>query len=208
MPRLSLAFGGIAFIAVLCLRLFSYFEGLSFDKYWSGLLVVLLIFGSLLAYIVTAILTMIATIRGKVRWTWLLSILLVPVVGVGSYALPIPSFTDGMHDAVRNKVRAERLQRFAEAARLQPNSSDADASPDPRVGLMKRDFPEIYGLSVIEPRVDTGKDYVEIFWGSALVQHWGIRIGSRPFLDAPAEYQKEVSYRMVYDAIWVYHDCY
>ena len=208
MPRLSLAFGGIAFIAVLCLRSFSYLEGRSFDKSWATPLVALSVLGSLFAYVVTAVLTVIATIRRRVHWLWLLSVIAISVVGAGSYALPLPSFTDGMHDAVRNKVRAERLLRFAEAARLHPNSPDADESPDPRVALMKRDFPEIYGLSAMEPRVATGTDYVEIFWGSALVKHWGIRIGSRPFLDAPADYHKGVSYRMVFDAIWVYHDRY
>ncbi|MBI5381577.1 MAG: hypothetical protein HZA31_06730 [Opitutae bacterium] len=189
-------------------RLLGYVEGLMFEKYWTGLILVPLVLGSFLTYIVTAILTVGATIRGKVRRLWLWLVLSVPVCVAGSYAIPVPSFTDGMRDAVRKKVSAERLWRFADAARLQPGREDSEQVTDLLVTLMKRDFPEIYGLSELPPRVAVGEGSLEIYWGGALVQHWGIKIGSRPFLDAPADYQKGVSYREVYQKIWVYHDRY
>lgn len=208
MPRFSLTCGGTLVLTLVCGRLLGYVEGLTFEKYWAGLLLLPLLLGSLLAYLVTAILTVGATVRGKVRRTWLWLVLSVPVLLAGSFLLPIPKFTDGMHDSVRKKVPAERFLRFAEAARLLPAPAAFDTWKDARVALLERDFPEIYGLSDLPPRVDAGKDYLEIFWGSALVKHWGIRVGSRPFIEAPADYQKGVSYREVYHEIWVYHDRY
>jgi hypothetical protein len=207
MPRACLIFGVIAFIALLGGRAQSYFEGQSFDKSWASPLLGLFSFGCLLAYLVTVASAVVAAIQKKVRWPWLIAIFAVPVCWFGSYQVPIPSFTDGMQVGLQQKVSSERLKLFA-AAMVVPESPNPEELPDKRVELMKREFPEIYRLSTMEPRVSIGDDFVEIFWGSALVKHWGVRIGSRPFSDASVDYQKGVSYREAYEGIWVYHDRY
>jgi hypothetical protein len=98
------------------------------------------------------------------------------------------------------------MVHFTNVVKRQPIHLDQTVSSDLLVELMKRDFPDIYNLSAMEPSVSAGADFIEIFWGSALSKHWGIRVGSRPFAGGDEGYRNAVSVREVYERVWVYHD--
>jgi hypothetical protein len=214
----SLLLGFILITTLLWARYQTYLEGMVFDRAWGSMWWGMLLLGIILLYIVILLSIVLSTIRRKIRWPWLLLSLTTPVLWLLSHSLPIPSFTEGMRDGLREKIPAERLYQFAEAMRHETSKIDWETHSEitnplyferhPLNKLAKEKFPDIHGLSAAEPRIEVGEAHVAMFWGSALVKHWGIQIGERPFLHASDEYQKGVSYQKVYPEVWVYRDRY
>lgn len=219
-PRICLALAVAILVYLLILRASVYVEGKSFTKSWLGPLSVFPALACFLACFVTAIVTTIEVLRKKVRPRWLLAILAVAAGWVGAYQIPFPEYTDGMRDRLRAQVPLERLRLFAEAAKAEAQKPLPPPPPDQLppdaleagsrrlAELMQRDFPEIHALSPLPPRVGAGAQGVHIYWGSALVKHWGITLGQPPFADSPADYRSKLSIREVYAGVWVYHDIY
>ena len=55
-----------------------------------------------------------------------------------------------------------------------------------KLAELEKRFPEVMEISTIPARVFVKETYVDVFFGSALVKHWGMRIvdageGTRPF---------------------------
>ena len=162
----------------------------------------------LIAYGISALISVYASLKKRTGRLWLVAVIAMPVIWVASYQIPIPGNVDGMRDALRDQVSHKDLLFFANQAgpMLVDVRSISPVAADPRVELMKRDYPQIYNLSKLSPRVGGEEGRVEIYWGSALVQHWGIFIGSPSMENPPARSEHWVKYLEVFEGVWVYQD--
>ncbi len=69
---------------------------------------------------------------------------------------------------------------------------------------LKADHPTPLSLSPISPRIIVKKNYISVFYGSALVKHWGYVVSD--LNEFPIEHIPKNMYRKVFEGIWVYHD--
>jgi len=197
--------GFIALIAIVVMRVTPYFEDLAFDKYWPipiGVLPVGLI--AFLVFCITAIVCTITIIRKKQSPKNLYIIILFPVLITVLYLAPLPSYVDGMRKTVIESLSKQELSSFvldAKSANIDWNNTEEH---NKLIGQLKAKHPAPLGLSPIPPRIDVQENYVSVFYGSALVKHWGYVASD--LQEFPIEHIPKNMYRKVYEGVWVYHD--
>ncbi len=187
------------------LRIFPYFEGINFDKYWSlpmGVLPIGLI--ALLVFLFSSIVCIITVFRKKRTLKSLVPIVLLPLLVVALYEAPIPHYTDGMREAVKKSLSLNELMAFASDARaMNPDWNDHEEH-DRIIQQLRINHPKALDLSPIPPRVSVEEGYVNILYGSALVKHWGVVVSNSN--EFPISHIPKDMYRSVYEGVWVYHD--
>lgn len=118
--------------------------------------------------------------------------------------LPFPSYVDGMQKRVEAELTKEQLFRFAHDANAQEYDWLDEDKHSKWVERLRSKHNKALSLSKLPPRIIKGNDYVSVFYGSALVKHWGYIVGD--IEDFPIEHIPENMQRKVYDGVWVYHD--
>ncbi|WP_041590123.1 hypothetical protein [Teredinibacter turnerae] len=195
----------ITSISLVIMRVIPYFEGYNFDKYWSlpmGVLPVGLI--SLIVFLLSSVVVIIKIFR-KTKSSYNLAVIGGMILTLFSvYNLPIPSYVDGMHKRVKAELsRAELLDFVSDASAEELDWLDRDAHSK-LIDLLRAKHLKALSLSGIAPRIEKGEGYISVFYGSALVKHWGYVVGDIdefPIEHIPLEMQ-----RKVYEGVWVYHD--
>ena len=197
--------GVIAFIAIVVMRVIPYFEGAAFDKYWSipmGVLPVGLI--AFLTFTITAIVCMIAIVRKKQISKNFYIIVLFPLLITGLYFAPFPSYVDGMRKTVAESLSKQELSSFALEAKSTNIDWNKHEEHNKIIERLKANHPTPLSLSPIPPRINVKENYVSVFYGSALVKHWGYVVSD--LNEFPIEHIPENMYREVFKGVWVYHD--
>ena len=197
--------GVIALIAFVVMRGMPYFEGEAFDKYWSipmGVLPVGLI--AFLAFVITAIVCIIAITRKKQSPKNLYIIVLFPILVLALYLVPFPSYVDGMKKTVAKSLSKQELSLFAIDAKSTNIDWNKHEEHEKLITQLKAKYPKPLSLSPIPPRIDVEENYVSVFYGSALVKHWGYVVSD--LKEFPIEHIPKNMYRKVYEGVWVYHD--
>ena len=195
----------ITSISLVILRVTPYFEGYDFDKYWSlpmGVLPVGLI--SLVVFLFSSVVVVVKVFR-KTRSAYNFVVIGGVFLTLFSvYNLPIPSYVDGMHKRVKAELSRDELLNFAGDARAEElDWLDREAHSELIDSLRAKHFKAL-SLSDIAPRIEKGEGFISVFYGSALVKHWGYVVGDIdefPIEHIPLEMQ-----RKVYEGVWVYHD--
>ena len=222
MPKIALIFAFLILFYSLCFFGASYFEGLGFHKAYSMALLYIGIFLMpilALGYLGTFIATIVSVLRKNTNVRQLL-LPTIPLLLVFSIpAIPFPTFTDGLRVAVGEKLDRDKLIEFAEQAKLiaeieetkrrQITSSDMrphDTESASKFEMIKDIYPEALSLGLHPARVDVSSDEVRIFYGSALVKHWGYSIVDDD--TCPIDRLTEKSCQRVFEKIWVYSDIY
>lgn len=197
--------GVIALIAIVVMRVIPYFEGIAFDKYWfipMGVLPVGLI--AFLAFFITSIVCIIAIVRKKQSPKNFYIIVLFPVLITVLYLAPLPSYVDGMRKTVNESLSKQELSSFALDAKSTNIDWNKTEEHNLLVAQLKAKHPTSLSLSPIPPRIDVQENYVSVFYGSALVKHWGYVVSD--LNEFPIEHIPKNMYRKVYEGVWVYHD--
>jgi hypothetical protein len=195
----------LTLIALLVMRVVPYFEGFYFDKYWQvpmGLLPLALL--SFIVFFVSSIIVSVQVVRKKKSK--------YNLVFVGAFFLlallvcqsPFPTYVDGMKKRIIAEISREELISFANEA----NSRELDwVNYDEHSTLieeLREKHTKVLSLSSIPPRIEKGKKYISVFYGSALVKHWGYVVGEMD--EFPIEHIPKDMQRQVYKGVWVYHD--
>ncbi|WMS88755.1 hypothetical protein [Pleionea litopenaei] len=69
---------------------------------------------------------------------------------------------------------------------------------------LRAKYPNALSLSDMPPRIEVSDSYVSVFYGGALIKHWGYLFTESDSF--PIEHIPEGMYRQVYQGVWVYHD--
>ncbi|GAB2190394.1 hypothetical protein MAH1_20020 [Sessilibacter sp. MAH1] len=182
-----------------------YYEGLAFDKFWSiplGVLPVGLV--AVLTFVVSAIASFMAVLRKRKSINHLVVIAVLPVLLVAIYKFPFPSYVDGMHKTLEDRVPRDEILRLSiEAREINLNWTNYKEH-DALIERLRTKYPNALSLSHISPRIEVLDNYVSVFYGSALVKHWGYLFTESD--EFPIEYIPEGMYSQVYEGVWVYHD--
>ncbi len=202
----ALYISGVIFIvALLAMRVIPYFEGLAFDKFWS---VPLGIFPlgvvALLTFIGSSLVCFVSVVRRRRSPRGLIIVGVFPLLVVALYQAPIPSYIDGMHKTIVESLSKKELVEFAVDARLRNPEWIKHEEHDQIIKPRKYKHLKPLTLSPIPPRIEVNEDYISVFYGSALVKHWGYVIGNVE--EFPKTHIPESMYKKVYDGVWVYHD--
>ena len=187
------------------MRVTPYFEGSNFDKFWSIPMGVLpLGLFSVLVFVVTSIASLVSIARKKQSPKNIVFIAVLPILVVGIYQVPFPSYVDGMHETLIESLSMEELRSFAADVRISnPKWIDRDEHRK-LIKELRAKHPKSLSLSKLSPRVDVSDNYISVFYGSALVKHWGFVVGDLEKF--PIEHIPENMYKEVYAGVWVYHD--
>jgi hypothetical protein len=197
--------GVVAIASLVAMRVIPYFEGVTFDKFWSVPIVVFPVgLMAFLTFFVSSIVCGIAVARKKISPKNLIVIGLFLVLVIILYQVPLPSYVDGMHKTVIETVSQQELTAFAVDARSSNLEWSKRKEHDQLIQQLKAKHPKPLSLSPIAPRIDVSENYISVFYGSALVKHWGYVIGD--LKEFPIEHIPESMYKKVYDGVWVYHD--
>ncbi|MBB3063094.1 hypothetical protein [Microbulbifer rhizosphaerae] len=120
------------------------------------------------------------------------------------YQLPFPAYVDGMKKRIITEVTREELFSFAKEARSKDLEWINYEEHSAVVEELREKHAKALSLSSIPPRIEEGENYISVFYGSALVKHWGYIVGEIdefPIAHVPKNMQ-----RKVYKGVWVYHD--
>lgn len=196
----------LTFLAFMVMRIAPYYEGLAFDKFWFlplGLLPLTLVL--LLTFLILSIVVLISVLRKRIAAKNLIVLAVLPAAIFLVYRLPFPTYVDGMRDTVSRAVSREEFIALARDARVSsPDWVKNREGHDEIVVSLKAKHSKPLGLSAIPPRIKVSENYVSVFYGSALVKHWGYVVGD--IKEFPIEHIPEDMYKKVYEGVWVYHD--
>ena len=199
---------GLVFLGCqVWLKTSAYYEGLEFTQsFLVPLILSPLFLGSTLVFLVSSGFVTVSLIRSKIpfRSTRALAVLVCFIVA-GFWA-PLPSFPDGMRQAIEEKLERDRLLEFAEHARKLRMQSVDDFGYEVSVRKLKEKFPAELSLSSLHPRVQVDEDSVSVYYGSALTEHWGYSIVEND--ECPRKYLPHHLCIKVYDNVWVWDDIY
>ncbi len=109
-----------------------------------------------------------------------------------------------MQKRVEAELTKEQLFRFAHDANAQEYDWLDEDKHSKWVERLRSKHNKALSLSKLPPRIIKGNDYVSVFYGNALVKHWGYIVGD--IEDFPIEHIPDNMQRKVYDGVWVYHD--
>lgn len=187
------------------MRIVPYYEGVAFDKFWSVPMIVLPVgMIALLTFIVTAISCLIAIVRKRKGINHLVVMVLLSIILVAIYTFPFPSFVDGMNETVQSALpRDEIVQLSLEARKINPKWTNR-VEHNALIESLRAKYPNALSLSDMPPRIEVSDSYVSVFYGGALIKHWGYLFTESDSF--PIEHIPEGMYRQVYQGVWVYHD--
>ncbi len=187
------------------MRVIPYFEGIAFDKFWSvpmGILPLGAI--AFLTFIVSSVVCIVAVVRKRRSPKILVFVGVFPVLVIGFCQAPFPSYVDGMHKTVTESLTKKELVEFAIDARSSNPDWIEREEHNQLIKQLKDKHPKPLTLSHIPPRIDVSENYISVFYGSALVKHWGYVIGD--IEEFPIDHIPENMYKKVHEGVWVYHD--
>ncbi|WP_299775899.1 hypothetical protein [uncultured Pseudoteredinibacter sp.] len=195
----------ITIVCLLVMRVVPYYEGLAFDKFWSipmGVLPVGLI--AFFTFIVSAISCLIAVVKKQKSLNHLIVMGLLPILVVAIYKFPFPSYIDGMHKTVQDALPLDEIVKLSiEAREINPKWTNYEEH-DKLIEKLRTKYPNALNLSHTPPRIGVSDNHVSVFYGSALVKHWGYLFTESDSF--PIEHIPEGMYKQVYKGVWVYHD--
>lgn len=195
----------ITLACLLIMRGVPFFEGVAFDKFWvipMGVLPVGLI--AFLTFFISAISCVVAILRKQKSLKNLMVVGLFPILVMSVYKVPIPNYIDGMHKTVKETVPLSEIVRFSSEAREMDINWLDEGEHDHLIKELRAKYPNALNLSQLPPRVEVSDSYVSVFYGSALVKHWGYLLTESDSF--PIEHIPEGMYKQVYEGVWVYHD--
>jgi hypothetical protein len=182
-----------------------YWSGVAFTKSWWPVLLLPIFLISFLGLLIGCIWLVVSVIRRRTKPVWL-SLWIFPVLFFGMQSIPIPGFVDGMAHRLHRDFSAADFQSFADQARtLKVDWTTHSKEAENGMATLKDAFPRIMGLSDIEPRVTLTDSHVDIFYGSALVKHWGVRVLDREDRANPFTSDERAYYVEALPRVWVYH---
>ena len=203
MKQIIIVVGVLAIILTYALHIIPYFEGYNFNIYWSSLLVMMAWFVSIAIFVLLFLAEIVYFLQKKSSCNHFLALLAIFFVIILSWFLPIPNFVDGMSNRIASTFTRETLLTFSkEAFVLKINYRNKKNLEG--IAKLKETYPKIWSLSTIPPRIYTDSKNTGVFYGSALVKHWGIEINK--FNKCPKDYLPASMCRKVYENVWVYRD--
>jgi len=195
----------LTLFSLTVMRVVPYFEGHAFDKYWSVPMGVLP-FGllSFIVFVVTSIVVVIKIFRKQQSKYNLAVVGGLFLFAVVLHQMPIPHYVDGMKKRILTELTQKGLFDFSLAAQAEDlDWLDREAHLK-LIENLRSKHTKALSLSTISPRVEKGEGYVSVFYGSALVKHWGYVVGDID--EFPIEHIPKDMQRKVYEGVWVYHD--
>lgn len=186
-----------------------YWAGVAFSKSWWPALLIPVFLIALLGLSIGCIWLVISVVRRRTKPIWLF-LLVFPVLFVGRRAFPMPGFVDGMAHRVQRDFSAAEFLSFAKQARaLKVNWIDHSTKVEIGMDALQKAFPRIMGLSQLEPpRVSLAATHVDLFYGSALVKHWGVRVMDKDAHADPFASEERAHFLEALPRVWVYHLAY
>lgn len=206
--RLALYSGLFSALMISLTRLLNYIEGRHFDRYLIRYPMSLAVLLSVVTFLVAGSFCAYHVMRrqvpfAKVRW-----LLTVPVALGLSVGLSFPTFSDGMRDTLESKGLVARLHQYAADARKACEGVDPYKQDEPLSRLVAERYPEFEALSKMRLHLRVTEEAVNLSWGGALIGHWFIAIGKKPFPHAPADYMKDVELICIGGDVWLCRDAY
>ena len=203
--KLALLAGGCFLASVFWLRIGSYYEGLRFEKSWDAAMVgIPLTFAFALAFLIFSAVNLYAITAKRSPRSSALVLVLVPLLVIGFYHLPLPTYTDGLHDAVASKLDRERLYSFANSLRELEIGEINPWRDKALLAELRTKYPDALGMSSFSPRISLSDDAIGLTYGGALTKHWGYFITDEDI--CPRPYLPEHMCQKVFDNVWVFHD--
>ena len=199
--------GGFAGVTVVSMAVFNYFEGLAFAKWFFGPLIFgPLILGSIGALLICSVGLVVSAIRRKIGVLDLHPILVIPAVLYLLILLPLPGFIDGLHEAVKKNIDRDRALQFEHAVRELSVSRFDVRDQSTEIENLRNAFVQELNLAGVEANVSVTAQGVKVYYGNALMNHWGFAIVKED--QCPLSHIPEHMCRKVYDNVWVYEDIY
>ena len=187
------------------MRIGAYYDGLAFSVSWAYPFVVLpLMLLAVLAFI-SYLFGALADVVFKMQKPSALAPFLAMLLAFGAvWYLPLPTFVDGLHDTVEEKLQRGRLLEMAQMVReLQIDWIDSELHPEKLAALRAR-FPAELSLGPQPARVKRSDDVVSVYYGGALPKHWGYVVVEHD--RCPLDYLPPALCRKVFDQVWVFQD--
>jgi len=198
---------GIFIVIYLCIG--------AIDRYWSGVAfmksswippLTLFFIAAFLQFLISCVRLVISVLKRQTPSIWLL-VLTFPLSFLLIQSIPKLGFVSGMEYRIQRDFKNEELLTFAEQARIALNDSTTlrVSITDEKIKRLIDAFPKIMNLSKAKPRVIINTTHVDIFYGSSLVKHWGLRIVDKKNSSPPFTPEESASFSEALPHIWVYH---
>ena len=128
---------------------------------------------ALITFSVSAISSVVAILRKRGTLNSLIVIGAFPILVVVIYKAPFPGYIDGMHKTIKEALPLNEIVRLSvEAKEINPDWLDYEEHYQ-LIKKLRTKYPNALSLSHIPPRIEVSDNYVTVFYGSALVKHWG-----------------------------------
>jgi hypothetical protein len=208
MNKLEAHLSWILVLCVVLLQVGAYVDGTAFDRSSVYPLVVvpialIIVIVLMIRLVLSLLASALTRRRPKVRVASIVALALF----VGSHFLPFSTFVAGLHSAVHDNLRRDRLMEFAERVKATGAQDPHWTAPSWQrdvVAMLRKDFPAELGLSELRPRVGVGNGVVNVYYGGALPGHWGYAVVDN---DAcPVDYLPTKLCRKAFDNVWVYYE--
>lgn len=197
--------GAVIVICTLWMRIGSYYDGLAFAKSWMyAMTLVPITLLSMLVFLTCSVAIVISILRKRRSVSSLSLPLVVAILFIGSQCIPMPTFLDGLHDAVKSKLQRDRLLELARTTRQFNVEWTYHEEHRKWISTLRETFPLELSLNNIPPRIEVSNDQVAVFYGSGLTKHWGYAIVEQD--ECPLKHIPENLCRKVFDNVWVYQD--
>lgn len=201
----------LSWILVLCLVLLqvgAYADGTAFDRSSVyPLIVVPIVLIIVVVLMIRLVFSLVASALTRRRPTVRVASIVALALFVGGHFLPFSTFVAGLHAAVHDNLRRDRLMEFAgrvKAAGAQDPHWTAPSWQRKVVTMLRKDFPAELGMSELRPRVGVGDGVVNVSYGGGLSGHWGYTVVDN---DAcPVDYLPTMLCRKAFDNVWVYYE--
>jgi hypothetical protein len=208
MNKLEACLSWILVVCMVSMLVGAYVDGTAFDR---SPVYPMIVFPIVLIIVIVLMIRLVFSLAASAltrrRPTVRVASLVAMALFVGSYFLPFSTFVAGLHSAVHDNLRRDRLIEFAErvkAAGAQDLHWGAPSWQQKVVAMLRKDFPAELGLSELRPRVGVGSGVVNVYYGGALPGHWGYAVVDN---DAcPVDYLPTKLCRKAFDNVWVYYE--
>ena len=195
----------LTLIALLVMRVVPYFEGFDFDKYWSvpmGALPLGIL--SFIVFLASSITVSVQVVRRKKSRYNIVCIGTFFLLTVLLYQSPFPTYVDGMKKRILSELTREELISFVNEVSSRKLDWVNYEKHSALIEELREKHAQALSLSSIPPRIEEGEKYISVFYGSALVKHWGYVVGDVD--EFPIKHIPKNMQRQVYKGVWVYHD--
>lgn len=200
----TLVSGIIVILYLVAWKWDQYASGIQFNRSWWPALFAPIDLIALLGMAMGTIWLIVSFIKRKSAPSEL-SLLIFPLLYVTTHMIPTPGYVDGMAHRVQRDFNQQELIEFAkEARRLKIDWTRPTDDSKEKLLSLETKFPSIMRAAELQPRVTLAETYVDFFYGSALVGHWGIRIVDGPEEHYPFLKNEDATYKEALPRVWVY----